>query len=100
MDRLSGIFLIRGIELLLAMALCKSYGTATCLLDLWTKFAQAPELNQIGTVTALVMIGRTIIVILHDVGAWLSNLADRLRRPRTDDASAEDAPSTSEPESN
>jgi hypothetical protein len=59
MDKISGIILVRSIELLLGVALWKAYGAAEGAAELWAMFARASELHQVGTITCLVLIGRT-----------------------------------------
>jgi len=59
MDRISGGILIRSIEMLLIVGLWNEYGSAHCLTQLWLLFARESEMARVGTVTSLVLIGRT-----------------------------------------
>jgi len=80
MDRITAIYLNRGIELLLLVALWRAYSECRCATDIWLLFARQTELHQIGTITAIAIIARTLLITLREMAVAIGSLGRKMWR--------------------
>ncbi|MFL9841727.1 hypothetical protein ABS767_12195 [Sphingomonas sp. ST-64] len=80
MDRITATYLNRGIELLLLVVLWRAYSDCRCAHDLWLSFARQSELHQIGTLTAIAIIARALLITAREALAAGSKVAGSVWR--------------------